>query len=156
MTDIIHTQSKSPANGASPVRAADVRTAMTADGLRRAIEDHLRYSLGRPDALLEPKHYYRALALAVRDRLQQRWNQTTQTYLDLARKVACYLSAEFLLGPHLGNNLLNLHIEAEARAALAALGQDFDTVLACEEEPGLGNGGLGRLAACYLESLATL
>ena len=157
MTDIIHTQPKAPANGASTTSGAEnVRTAMTADGLRRAIEDHLRYSLGRPDALLEPKHYYRALSLAVRDRLQQRWNQTTQTYLDLSRKVACYLSAEFLLGPHLGNNLLNLDIEAEARAALAALGQDFDTVLACEEEPGLGNGGLGRLAACYLESLATL
>jgi glycogen phosphorylase len=92
----------------------------------------------------------------VRDRMQQRWFDTTQTYLDLSRKVACYLSAEFLLGPHLGNNLLNLQIEDEARAALAGLGQDFDTVLACEEEPGLGNGGLGRLAACYLDSLATL
>ncbi|BBX58500.1 hypothetical protein MSHO_38450 [Mycobacterium shottsii] len=134
----------------------DVRTGMRSDALRQAIEDHLRYSLGRPAALLEPKHYYRALALAVRDRMQQRWIETTQTYLDLSRKVACYLSAEFLLGPHLGNNLLNLQIEEEARAALTALGQDFDEVLACEEEPGLGNGGLGRLAACYLDSLATL
>ncbi len=134
----------------------DVRTGMSSDALRQAIEDHLRYSLGRPAALLEPKHYYRALALAVRDRMQQRWIETTQTYLDLSRKVACYLSAEFLLGPHLGNNLLNLQIEEEARAALTALGQDFDEVLACEEEPGLGNGGLGRLAACYLDSLATL
>ena len=61
-----------------------------------------------------------------------------------------------LLGPHLGNNLLNLGLEEEARAALADLGQDYDVVLDCEEEPGLGNGGLGRLAACYLESLATL
>ncbi|QQW37352.1 glycogen/starch/alpha-glucan phosphorylase [Mycobacterium marinum] len=129
---------------------------MSSDALRQAIEDHLRYSLGRPAALLEPKHYYRALALAVRDRMQQRWIETTQTYLDLSRKVACYLSAEFLLGPHLGNNLLNLQIEEEARAALTVLGQDFDEVLACEEEPGLGNGGLGRLAACYLDSLATL
>ena len=76
--------------------------------------------------------------------------------LDLDRKVTCYLSAEFLMGPQLGNNLLNLRIEEEARAALAELGQDLDTVLACEEEPGLGNGGLGRLAACYLDSLATL
>lgn len=60
------------------------------------------------------------------------------------------------MGPQLGNNLLNLQIEDQARAALAALGQDLDIVLACEEEPGLGNGGLGRLAACYLDSLATL
>jgi len=59
------------------------------------------------------------------------------------------------MGPQLGNNLLNLRIEAAARAALAELGQDFDEVVACEPEPGLGNGGLGRLAACYLDSLAT-
>lgn len=134
----------------------DVRTGMTASALRQAIEDHLRYTLGRPFQLLEPQHYYHALALAVRDRMQKRWTDTTQTYLDLSRKVAVYLSAEFLLGPHLGNNLLNLGLEEEARAALADLGQDYDVVLDCEEEPGLGNGGLGRLAACYLESLATL
>ncbi|GJF10417.1 alpha-1,4 glucan phosphorylase [Mycolicibacterium cyprinidarum] len=134
----------------------DIRTSMSPDALRKAIEDHLRYSLGRPAALLEPQHYYHALALAVRDRMQQRWTDTTQTYLDLSKKVTCYLSAEFLMGPHLGSNLLNLQIEEEARAALTALGQDFETVLACEQEPGLGNGGLGRLAACYLDSLATL
>ncbi|MGB0877711.1 MAG: glycogen/starch/alpha-glucan phosphorylase [Mycobacterium sp.] len=134
----------------------DIRTSMTAEALRKAVEDHLRYSLGRPAALLEPQHYYHALALAVRDRMQLRWSETTQTYLDLNEKVTCYLSAEFLMGPHLGSNLLNLQIEQEARAALTALGQDFDSVLACEQEPGLGNGGLGRLAACYLDSLATL
>ena len=81
---------------------------------------------------------------------------STQTSLDLGRKVTCYLSAEFLMGPQLGSNLLNLGIEDAAREALASLGQDLDDVLACEEEPGLGNGGLGRLAACYLDSLATL
>ena len=134
----------------------DVRTGMDVGSLRQAIEDHLRYSLGRPKALLTTQNYYHALALAVRDRMQKRWTETTQTYLDLNRKVAVYLSAEFLLGPHLGNNLLNLGIEEEVRAALVELGQDYDEVLACEEEPGLGNGGLGRLAACYLDSLATL
>ncbi|MGB0970797.1 MAG: glycogen/starch/alpha-glucan phosphorylase [Mycobacterium sp.] len=134
----------------------DIRTSMSPDALRQAIEDHLQYSLGRPAALLEPQHYYHALALAVRDRMQHHWTETTQTYLDLSKKVACYLSAEFLMGPYLGSNLLNLQIEDAARAALTALGQDFDTVLACEQEPGLGNGGLGRLAACYLDSLATL
>jgi starch phosphorylase len=148
----------SPAAGniVSGDEADDVRTGMTAKALRQAIEDHLRYTLGRPFQLLEPQHYYHALALAVRDRMQDRWTTTTQTYVDLQRKVAVYLSAEFLLGPHLGNNLLNLGLEEEARAALAELGQDYDVVLDCEEEPGLGNGGLGRLAACYLESLATL
>ena len=71
-------------------------------------------------------------------------------------KIVCYLSAEFLIGPQLGNNLVNLGIEPAARAAMHALGQDLDALLALEEEPGLGNGGLGRLAACYLDSLATL
>ena len=144
MSDVVRTQPE------------DTRTGMSAESLRQAIEDHLRYTLGRPAALLEPKHYYHALALAVRDRMQDRWAATTQTYVDLSRKVTAYLSAEFLLGPHLGNNLLNLQIEEQARTALAALGQDIDEVLACEQEPGLGNGGLGRLAACYLDSLATL
>jgi glycogen phosphorylase len=132
------------------------RTGMQAPALQRAITDHLRYSVGRPAAALRPEHYYRALALAVRDRMQDRRVASTQTSLDLGRKVTCYLSAEFLMGPQLGNNLLNLRMEQAAKAALAAMGQDLDEVLACEEEPGLGNGGLGRRAACYLDSLATL
>jgi starch phosphorylase len=132
------------------------RTGLSADALRRAIIDHLRYSVGRPAAALRPEHYYRALALAVRDRMQDNRVASTQTSLDLGRKVTCYLSAEFLMGPQLGANLLNLGIESAARAALTDLGQDIDEVLSCEEEPGLGNGGLGRLAACYLDSLATL
>jgi len=129
---------------------------MDAAAIRQAVVDHLNFSVGRLPAVAKPHDYYRALALAVRDRMQHRWIQTTQTYFDLRRKVACYLSAEFLLGPHLGNNLVNLGLEAEVRAALSELGQDLDVILACEEEPGLGNGGLGRLAACYLDSLATL
>jgi glycogen phosphorylase len=132
------------------------RTGMGAHALQRAITDHLRYSIGRPAAALRPEHYYRALALAVRDRMQDRRMASTQTSLDLGRKVTCYLSAEFLMGPQLGNNLLNLHLEQAAKTALAAMGQDLDEILACEAEPGLGNGGLGRLAACYLDSLATL
>jgi glycogen phosphorylase len=132
------------------------RTGLSADALRRGIIDHLRYSIGRPAAALKPEHYYRATALAVRDRMQDNRVASTQTSLDLGRKVTCYLSAEFLMGPQLGSNLLNLGIEEAAREALASLGQDLDGVLACEEEPGLGNGGLGRLAACYLDSLATL
>ncbi len=132
------------------------RTGMGAHALQRAITDHIRYSIGRPAAALRPEHYYRALALAVRDRMQDRRVASTQTSLDLGRKVTCYLSAEFLMGPQLGNNLLNLRLEQAAKTALAAMGQDLDEVLACEVEPGLGNGGLGRLAACYLDSLATL
>ncbi|HEY2833579.1 MAG TPA: glycogen/starch/alpha-glucan phosphorylase [Sporichthyaceae bacterium] len=152
MTDVAQTPNSV---SAAPERGHS-RTGADADSLRRGIVDHLRYSIGRPAAAIKPEHYYRALALAVRDRMQDNRAASTQTSLDLGRKVTCYLSAEFLIGPQLGANLLNLGIEAAARAALAELGQDLDEVLACEAEPGLGNGGLGRLAACYLDSLATL
>ena len=156
MTDVVNVGDLDPAASAPPVVHEHSRTGLSADALRRAISDHLTFSIARPAAALTAEHYYRALALAVRDRMQQRWMATTQDWLDLSNKVTCYLSAEFLMGPQLGNNLLNLGIEAQAREALAALGQDLDEILACEEEPGLGNGGLGRLAACYLDSLATL
>jgi starch phosphorylase len=151
MTDVDQTPS-----GVRADLSEHSRTGMGAHALQRAITDHLRYSIGRPAAALKPEHYYRALALAVRDRMQDRRVASTQTSLDLGRKVTCYLSAEFLMGPQLGNNLLNLRLEQAAKTALAAMGQDLDEVLACEAEPGLGNGGLGRLAACYLDSLATL
>lgn len=149
-------QAKNAASVAAESTDTNVRTGMQAAALKQAVTDHLRYSVGCLAAVANAHDYYRALALAVRDRMQQRWMSTTQTYFDLDRKVACYLSAEFLMGPHLGNNLVNLDIEQEARTALAELGQDLDAIMACEEEPGLGNGGLGRLAACYLDSLATL
>src|ERR1700761_9802093 len=149
MTDVDQTPSDG-SSSASP-RPADLaehsRTGMGAPALQRAITDHLRYSIGRPAAALRPEHYYRALARAVRDRMQDRRVASTQTSLDLSRKVTCYLSAEFLMGPQLGNNLLNLRMEQAAKTALAEMGQDLDEVLACEVEPGLGNGGLGRLAA---------
>jgi len=142
--------------GATTLSDRDVRTGMDAVTLRQAVADHLRYSVGRPAAVASLHDYYRALALAVRDRMQHRWMNTTQTCFDLNRKVASYLSAEFLMGPHLGNNLVTLDLELAARSAMSELGQDLDEIMACEEEPGLGNGGLGRLAACYLDSLATL
>src|SRR5574341_652684 len=127
----------SPSAGTTQVEA-DVRTGMQAADLRQAVIDHLHYAVGLLVAFARPHDYYRALALAVRDRMQHRWINTSQTYFDVKRKVACYLSAEFLMGPHLGNNLVNLNLEQAARAALAELGQDLDAVLACEEEPGLG------------------
>ena len=159
MTDVVNSLSGRTDDGTpvtAPAPTGQTRTGMTAEALRAAVSDHLTYSIGRPAAARTTEHYYRALSLAVRDRMQQRWMATTQDWLDLSNKVTCYLSAEFLMGPQLGNNLLNLQIEDEAREALAALGQDLDEIIACEEEPGLGNGGLGRLAACYLDSMATL
>jgi starch phosphorylase len=134
----------------------DVRTGLDCESLKRAVHDHLRYSVARLPRLATPRDYYRALTLAVRDRMQQRWALSTQRYFDLDCKVAAYLSAEYLVGPHLGNNLFNLGIEEATRTAMSELGQDLEEILTCEEEPGLGTGGLGRLAACYIDSLATL
>ena len=151
MTDVVRPAGITPADASERSRSG-----MSVDALRQGIIDHLRYSIGRPAAVLTPEHFYRATALAVRDRMLDNWSASARTALDLGRKVTCYLSAEFLMGPQLGSNLLNLGIEDATRTALELIGLDFDDVLACEEEPGLGNGGLGRLAACYLDSLATL
>src|SRR5262249_9207310 len=110
MTDLDQTPSDGmSAAGSRPADLAEhSRTGMSAHALQRALTDHLRYTIGRPAAALRPEHCYRALALAVRDRMQDRRVASTQTSLDLGRKVTCYLSAEFLMGPQLGNNLLNL------------------------------------------------
>ncbi|MGF6814818.1 starch phosphorylase [Paraburkholderia atlantica] len=140
----------------SPQSMDAARTGLSAAALRRGVLDNLLCLLGRYPAIASPHDWYMALAYSVRDRMLARWAASVQTYAVNDARVACYLSAEFLIGPQLGNNLANLDIEANAREALASLGVDLDTLLEIEEEPGLGNGGLGRLAACYLDSLATL
>jgi glycogen phosphorylase len=132
------------------------RTGLAPETLKRAVLDNLVYLQGSLPQIATPYDWYMALAYSVRDRLLTRWQSTVRAYAANDAKIVCYLSAEFLLGPQLGNNLLALGIEASAREAMAALHQDLDRLLAQEPEPGLGNGGLGRLAACYLDSLATL
>ena len=136
--------------------AEAARRGLDADALQRAVVDKLVCLQARYPAIATPHDWYMALAYSVRDLLLARWVDTVQAYAAPDVRMACYLSAEFLIGPQLGNNLVSLGIEANARAAMRALGQDLDAVVALEEEPGLGNGGLGRLAACYLDSLATL
>ena len=132
------------------------RSGLTAETLQRAVLDNLLFVQATPPAYAGKHDWYMALAYSVRDRLLARWVGSVETYARSDVKVACYLSAEFLIGPQLGNNLLALGIGEQARAAMSALGKDLDELLALEEEPGLGNGGLGRLAACYMDSLATL
>ncbi|WP_161816152.1 glycogen/starch/alpha-glucan phosphorylase [Steroidobacter agaridevorans] len=134
----------------------DERTALTKEAFKRAFLDNLFYVQGKFPALATQNDYYQALACAVRDRLLQRWISTAAAYTKQGSRTVAYFSAEFLMGPHLGNNLINLGIYAQVREAIAELGLDFDTLLRQEEEPGLGNGGLGRLAACFIDSLATL
>lgn len=134
----------------------DERTGLDKDVIKRAFLDHLFFSQGKFPALATMNDYYLALAHTIRDRLLHRWISTAAAYTEQGARTVCYLSAEFLLGTHLGNNLINLGIYDEAREAVEELGLDFLELLRQEEEPGLGNGGLGRLAACFLDSMATL
>ncbi|MGZ5162394.1 MAG: glycogen/starch/alpha-glucan phosphorylase [Burkholderiales bacterium] len=138
------------------VASEDERTGLNKESLKRAFLDNLFYVQGKFPALATQRDCYLALAYAVRDRLLQRWVSTAAAYTEQRSRTVAYFSAEFLIGPHLGNNLLNLGIYAEAQQAIAELGLDFDGLLQQEDEPGLGNGGLGRLAACFLDSMATL
>ena len=133
------------------------RTGLTANDLFDGVTEHLFFSQGASTTSPSDHDLYMALSYAVRDRLMARH----LAYKDLQRsqpvKSVAYLSAEFLIGPQLGNNLLMLGITDQAREVMARFGiTDLERILAVEEEPGLGNGGLGRLAACYMESLATL
>jgi glycogen phosphorylase len=132
------------------------RVALSQPALKQAFLENLYYIQGKFPALATRKDYYLALAYTVRDRMMQRWNSTAATYTARGSRTVCYLSAEFLIGPHLANNLLNLGIQDAVRQAMAELGLVLDGLLCEEDEPGLGNGGLGRLAACFIDSLATL
>ncbi|NJM65293.1 MAG: glycogen/starch/alpha-glucan phosphorylase [Acaryochloris sp. RU_4_1] len=132
------------------------RTGMDSETLKGAFLNNLFYVQGKFPALATQYDYYMALAYTVRDRLLQRWINTAATYTELGSRTVAYFSAEFLMGPHLGNNLINLGIYDQVEQGMAELGLNLDELQGQEEEPGLGNGGLGRLAACYLDSLATL
>jgi starch phosphorylase len=133
------------------------RTGLSVETLKRALADNLFYVQGKFRAIATKNDFYMALAYTVRDRLLQRWINTIETYIKQKKpKIVCYLSAEFLLGPRLGNSLINLGIYDRVRQAVEEYGLDLKELLEQEAEPGLGNGGLGRLAACYMDSLATL
>jgi len=142
--------------GCPTVRIEDDRTGLSIETLKRGFLDNLFYIQGKFPGIATKNDYYMALAYTVRDRLLQRWLSTAHTYAQHKARTACYLSAEFLMGPHLGNNLINLGIFDQVKQAIEELGLDLDELMDQEEEPGLGNGGLGRLAACYLDSMASL
>ena len=147
----------SDARKADSLPVEDVRTGLSVKTLKRAFADNLFYAQGKFPAIATPNDFYMASAYTIRDRLLHHWINTIETYLKGREpKIVCYLSAEFLLGPQLGNNLINLGIYEEVRRAVAESGLDLKDLLQQEEEPGLGNGGLGRLAACYMDSLSSL
>ncbi|MGA9982591.1 MAG: glycogen/starch/alpha-glucan phosphorylase [Acidobacteriaceae bacterium] len=149
-----------PENAASLVSSPEPqqchRTALTVEALARSFLDNLLFVQGRSLERATVNDLYMALAHTVRDRLVERWTSTVANYQAQDVRVVCYLSAEFLTGPHLANNLINLGIYDEAEQAMRQLGLDLNTLVEQEEEPGLGNGGLGRLASCFMDSLATL
>jgi starch phosphorylase len=126
------------------------------EALKRAIMDNLYYRGARTPAIATRNDWYLAVAYTVRDRIMNRWIKTVDTIMKKDVRVVSYLSAEFLMGPHLVNNMINLGIYEEMKDAAAQLGLDLQALIDQEEEPGLGNGGLGRLAACFMDSLATL
>src|SRR5215831_15078898 len=129
---------------------------VTANEIRQAFRDNLHSGLGRLERFATKNDLYLALALTVRDRLFERIVETIDTYGGVNARRVAYLSAEYLPGPHLANNLLNLGITEVTREALRELGYDLDEFVAQEEEAGLGNGGLGRLASCFMDLLASV
>ena len=132
------------------------RSGTSVEALRRNFLEHLLYTYMRLLPTASSHDLYSALAFTVRDQLLHRFVKTVRQFVARGVKVVNYLSAEFLMGPHLENNLINLGIYDQAKQAVEGLGFDLQKIIDAEEEPGLGNGGLGRLAACYLDSLATL
>ena len=140
-------------------RHEHIRTGLNHEAIAQSFLDSLYFIQGRTQSLATRNDLYMALAYAVRDRLLSLWLMDARALENDIRadiKFVSYLSAEFLPGPHLGNNLINLGIYEETSKALRGLGYDLEELLGQEEEPGLGNGGLGRLASCFMDSLSTL
>ncbi len=137
-------------------RQLHTRIARTVEAIRRSFVDNLFYITCRTLENATTIDHYTALAYTIRDRMLARFVASDEDYKRRGAKTVAYMSAEFLLGPHLGNNILNLRLRDNVSKAMKELGLDLETILDAEVEPGLGNGGLGRLAACYMDSLATL
>jgi len=138
------------------IQVEDDRTGMSPETLKQAFLDNLFYIQGINRNKASKYDYYVALAYTIRDRILKRFLKTRETYYNENTKLVCYLSAEFLMGRHLGNNLVNLDIYKEIEQVISELELDLEEILEEEPDPGLGNGGLGRLAACFLDSLASL
>ena len=137
-------------------RPVSDRNFRTVEAFKQALADNLYYTRGQAAPTASLEDVYAALAYTVRDYLVDRWQHTVATYLQNRPKFVYYLSAEYLPGQQITQNLLYTDTFDLARQALSELGFDLDQLLELEPEPALGNGGLGRLAACYMDSLATL
>ena len=138
------------------VKTTDRRVEMSVQGLKEDFAWHLRYSLAKGDTRVTDRDQYTAFANAVRDRLIERWISTQEEYGRQNTKRVYYMSLEFLIGRLLGNNVINLKADQLCHDALKDFGIDWNDLRDYESDAGLGNGGLGRLAACYLDSMSTL
>ena len=126
------------------------------DAIHESLVKRLKYSVGKDLYTSTPLDWLNVAAYMVRDRMMERWMDTMRAYYRADAKRVYYLSLEFLMGRTLGNSLLNLDIENETRVALERIGLQLENIAELENDAGLGNGGLGRLAACFLDSMATL
>ena len=126
------------------------------DELKATVISHIEHDLGRDPAYAGSFDHYLAMSYALRDKLMERWVKTQRSYYNRDVKRVYYLSLEFLIGRTLGNTMINLGMEDECTKAMEGLGHRMESVREAEWDAGLGNGGLGRLAACFLDSMATL
>ncbi|MDX1670880.1 MAG: glycogen/starch/alpha-glucan phosphorylase [Balneolaceae bacterium] len=132
------------------------RTGMDIDSFREDIKQHLYYTLAKDQYSSTEWDNFRSVAFSVMDRLHDRWIDTQQRYYQQQSKRVYYLSMEYLIGRLMDNMLINLGLQDVAADALEEMGLDYNKIREAEVDAGLGNGGLGRLAACYLDSMATL
>ncbi|MFU2210605.1 glycogen/starch/alpha-glucan phosphorylase [Solidesulfovibrio sp. C21] len=138
-----------------PVENCPIQT-LDADSISCSIREHITHSLGKPCAEAGNRDVAMALSRTLRDRLVDKMLETRKRYRDARAKRMYYLSIEYLLGRCLGNNLYNMKIDKMCRSLVKEWGYDLEELREFERDPALGNGGLGRLAACFLDSLATL
>ncbi len=140
----------------SPGTICSVAKALTPAAIKATVQHHLLSFLGRDPQRVGKRELYKAIAYTLRDLLIEKWIQTQKSFYDRKSKRVYYLSLEFLIGRSLGNSLINLGVYDEVETAVKELGFDIEEVREEEEDAALGNGGLGRLAACFLDSMATL
>lgn len=152
----MNSQNKTIENYFASIGETAGKIGLSKEEIKKDFLQKLFYNMGRVPAVTTKNDLYTALALTVRDRVLKQFVLSTEQFAQKDARGVAYFSAEYLPGPHLGNNLLNLEIVEETRQALSELDLDLDELLEQEVEPGLGNGGLGRLASCYMNSLATL
>ncbi len=135
---------------------ANVRTGLDLKSIKQDVMENLEYVLAKPAAMRTLSDHYLAVAYSARNRMIKHWSHTVEKFFTTKSKAIGYFSAEFLIGPQLKRNLISLGIYDTMSQAVGELGMNLNDIIEHEPEPGLGNGGLGRLAACYMESFATL